>query len=294
MKSSKSIEILRICLKSALLFRIILGCVLAFFAPFGTYAFPWLARIAFWVLAVYCGSIFSASLLSLMRAMNTALVARRLFFFQIIVSIVISFPLGAFVYYMLEALQMGLNVQSYIILWLQVLLLTMVLNLGYGTWEFNSAPSRPSNWGIIMTVFGLYQLRYFNTANNETLPQAIQEHTPPPKNLLPARLKDALANEIGEVTKIHWIVSQDHYLECSTDKGTALLLMRMRDAEFLLTDYPGCRIHRSCWIAYASIKEILKKQGKITIATHANTHFTVGNNYKKVFLKNLALWQART
>lgn len=46
---------------------------------------------------------------------------------------------------------------------------------------------------------------------------------------------------------------EDHYVRAHTDKGDALILMRMADAIAELEDYAGTQVHRSWWVAYSAI-----------------------------------------
>jgi hypothetical protein len=58
------------------------------------------------------------------------------------------------------------------------------------------------------------------------------------------------------------IEAQDHYLSVVTTAGTALILMRMTDAEALLAGVPGLRVHRSHWVMLAEMARHERREGR--------------------------------
>ena len=78
---------------------------------------------------------------------------------------------------------------------------------------------------------------------------------------MPAALKDRLPPEL-HAARIHSISMQDHYAHITTDRGNAMLLMRMGDLVDLLTDIDGIQIHRSHWVAVSQVKRIEKNGRK--------------------------------
>ena len=48
---------------------------------------------------------------------------------------------------------------------------------------------------------------------------------------------------------------EDHYLRVHTLLGSALVLMRLRDAVALVGDLEGMQVHRSWWVARAAIAD---------------------------------------
>lgn len=73
-------------------------------------------------------------------------------------------------------------------------------------------------------------------------------------------LTDQLPPEIGiNIISIH---AEDHYLRVVTDKGEALILMRLRDAIAAMSADAGMQTHRSHWVAGASNPELIRQNGK--------------------------------
>lgn len=60
---------------------------------------------------------------------------------------------------------------------------------------------------------------------------------------------------------LHIAVS-DHYVDVTTDKGTALVLMRLSDAIRETAPEPGLQVHRSHWIALAAVRRGFRQGGK--------------------------------
>jgi hypothetical protein len=60
---------------------------------------------------------------------------------------------------------------------------------------------------------------------------------------------------------LHIAVS-DHYVDVTTEKGTALVLMRLSDAIRETEPEPGIQVHRSHWVALAAVRRGLRQDGK--------------------------------
>ena len=85
-----------------------------------------------------------------------------------------------------------------------------------------------------------------------------------PKHLLDASnakfLTDHLPPEIGiNILSMH---AEDHYLRIVTDKGEALILMRLRDAIASMSEDAGIQTHRSHWVSATSNPILIKHNGK--------------------------------
>ena len=52
---------------------------------------------------------------------------------------------------------------------------------------------------------------------------------------------------------------EDHYVRAHTPLGSALILMRMRDATAELGTIEGARVHRSWWVARAAVAEVVRR-----------------------------------
>jgi DNA-binding LytR/AlgR family response regulator len=79
-----------------------------------------------------------------------------------------------------------------------------------------------------------------------------------------------------------WLSSQDHYLEVKTKLGTELILMRLGDAVKELETYPGARIHRSHWVADASITHLEASEGRLFVHLVDEKILPISRTYRKV------------
>jgi hypothetical protein len=85
--------------------------------------------------------------------------------------------------------------------------------------------------------------------------------TPAPR--LAARLPATVGREI------FGLEAEDHYVRVHTDRGSALLLMRMADAVDELDGLEGLRVHRSWWVAKAAVRACAK-EGRRMVLTLAD------------------------
>ncbi|WP_165859719.1 LytTR family DNA-binding domain-containing protein [Tsuneonella suprasediminis] len=77
----------------------------------------------------------------------------------------------------------------------------------------------------------------------------VREEAPSPD---PARLIfDKLPPALGE--NVLYLENEDHYLRVHTDRGDALILMRMGDAAEALRGIDGARVHRGWWVARRAV-----------------------------------------
>ncbi|QDH33026.1 LytTR family DNA-binding domain-containing protein [Porphyrobacter sp. YT40] len=75
---------------------------------------------------------------------------------------------------------------------------------------------------------------------------------PPPTN----PLLDQLPAELGSA--IIALEMEDHYVRIHTALGSALVLMRLRDAMAQVGDLEGMQVHRSWWVARAAVEDVLR------------------------------------
>lgn len=75
---------------------------------------------------------------------------------------------------------------------------------------------------------------------------------PPPNPLF-----DTLPPELG--SDIVALEMEDHYVRVHTALGSALVLMRLRDAMALVAGIEGMQVHRSWWVARAAVEDVLRE-----------------------------------
>lgn len=73
---------------------------------------------------------------------------------------------------------------------------------------------------------------------------------------LPNPLFDQLPPELG--SEIIALEMEDHYVRVHTALGSALVLMRLRDATALVTEVEGMQVHRSWWVARGAVEDVLR------------------------------------
>lgn len=111
---------------------------------------------------------------------------------------------------------------------------------------------------LVITAAVEIAVRFFRHAPPQPVPSA---HEADPSEVFLRRLP---LDKRGAVIRLE---AQDHYLNVVTTKGTALILMRMSDAEAELAGLPGLRVHRSHWVALAHVSGHIRKEGRDFLRT---------------------------
>lgn len=100
---------------------------------------------------------------------------------------------------------------------------------------------------------------------SEPEPMSPQPPAPAPSPALAANpLLDQLPAEIGSA--IIALEMEDHYVRVHTMLGSALVLMRMRDAVALLGDLEGMQVHRSWWVARGAVEDVLREGRNVRLS----------------------------
>lgn len=81
----------------------------------------------------------------------------------------------------------------------------------------------------------------------------------PPRPGLLDRLKPEMRGRLSHLSM------QDHYVEVHTDKGRTLILMRLADAIRETAPVEGLQIHRSHWVARASVRRVTSVNGRMQV-----------------------------
>lgn len=88
-------------------------------------------------------------------------------------------------------------------------------------------------------------------------PAPISTPVPPPVSAIAANtLLDQLPPELG--SNIIALEMEDHYVRVHTALGSALVLMRLRDAMVLMGETEGMQVHRSWWVARGAVEDVLR------------------------------------
>lgn len=79
----------------------------------------------------------------------------------------------------------------------------------------------------------------------------------------PSSFLKRLPYDVGD--QILSLSTQDHYVEVTTTKGTALILVRFQDAIEELGQTGGVQIHRSHWVAQGAMRKLKRHEGKLMV-----------------------------
>lgn len=71
----------------------------------------------------------------------------------------------------------------------------------------------------------------------------------------------------------------DHYVDVVTDKGHALVLMRLSDAIRETGDTPGLQVHRSHWVAIKAVERVERRGGKVVVVMASGTELPLSRSY---------------
>ncbi|GAB4522857.1 MAG: LytTR family DNA-binding domain-containing protein [Roseibium sp.] len=232
----------------------------AFFGPFGTYdVMTFWERMVFWFLDILGGmAIIVVSLQLFFHSRLTAFIPA---FPRFLLGVALgALPTAAYITVLFSLVAPSIEITTpYPVLVLQVTVFSTILLLI----EFLLWPA----------VFGRT-----GTANSGT------EHERPPAEPDPARGPHLipLLTRLPADQRAGAIISismQDHYAEVTTTAGASLLLMRLTDAIDLLEGYPGCRIHRSHWVARDFVSSLDKAGRRLMVRLTDGRELPVGATY---------------
>jgi len=80
---------------------------------------------------------------------------------------------------------------------------------------------------------------------------------------------------------IRYLQMEDHYLHVHTDEGSGLALHRMSDAIEDLASSDGLQVHKSWWVSFAAVEEIVSENRKKTVITKDGASIPVGRSFEK-------------
>lgn len=90
-------------------------------------------------------------------------------------------------------------------------------------------------------------------------PEAAEAHAPGGTGFMD-RLPDSLA-----AARLIALSAEGHYLRVHTSAGSALILMRLKDAVSELRTVPGLQIHRSWWVAADAVIASSREEGRLSL-----------------------------
>ncbi|MFK7836461.1 MAG: LytTR family DNA-binding domain-containing protein [Sulfitobacter sp.] len=129
----------------------------------------------------------------------------------------------------------------------------------------------PSVVAVTLVVNWVITLQYQNTTT------ASSDPAPPTATLLQNKLPHHLGQEIVSVQ------AQDHYVEVTTPKGKAMVLMRLGDAVKDLEPLGGMQVHRSWWVNLSHVSAIEKTPSGPEIILTSDQRLLVGRSFRTAF-----------
>lgn len=215
---------------------IAIGVVLAALGPFGSFAIgSFVDRLLYWIPAALLG--YAIVRPTTLVALS---IARRLMLPEILSAgagiLLASIP-GTYAIAYLGGYRLGaaLELQQLFQLYVQVALIGVLVMLVFLMIERRiSSPAAPERFEITASL-----------PTSVIQPEAVA----PFFQRLPAAWRDHLVA----------LEMEDHYVRAHGPGTSALILLRMRDAERELGGYDGIRVHRSWWVARKAVRQVVRK-----------------------------------
>lgn len=134
-----------------------------------------------------------------------------------------------------------------------------------------------------MLVYGIPMSALFGVLVGFTLPDPVMAGHEPmdgkskraPDNALTDRLPPDIRAPVKRMSM------QDHYIEVTTERGAALVLMRMADAATALEGH-GLQIHRSHWVSFAHAKGAKREGGQWLVVMDDGAELPVSRSFQKL------------
>ncbi|MGY3692858.1 hypothetical protein ACVIGA_002938 [Bradyrhizobium sp. USDA 3240] len=76
--------------------------------------------------------------------------------------------------------------------------------------------------------------------------------------------------------------AEDHYVRVRTDRGEALILIKLADAVAALGPETGVRIHRSHWVAHTAVRVLTRQSGRLGVRLDDNLVLPVSRTGQKL------------
>lgn len=216
-----------------------IGVVLGILAPLGTGSMSLAARIGYWVVLALAGYLFYKPIGAFVIGLRDRLDLPGWFLWSVSV-LVATVPMATLVWFVNHAggpvrvptIEIALS--HYFAVGVVGAVVTVLFNLLPATGPGRDQPPRPAA-----------------SSDAATVPFEPLQPPNPLLDQLPAALgSDVIALEM-----------EDHYVRVHTALGSALVLMRLRDATAHLAHVEGREVHRSWWVARLAVEDV-KREGR--------------------------------
>lgn len=223
-----------------LLINLIFSLVLGFLGPFGSYAMPLSERLIYWFILFNLGYFFYYFSHIMTDWFYKNKSPHPVLLF-ITPSLLATIPLSILVGY--ATLQVGYKFNLSLPIFIYMLPQVFILGI------------------IIDSMMRFIHLKQDTKIKNRPGQTFI--------NRLPHKLGD----------KLICFVMEDHYIQVYTELGNHMMLMRMKDALIELQDYKGFQVHRSYWVAFNSIENVIKQSRKTILVMSNGLEIPVSRKY---------------
>ncbi len=223
----------------------VIGVVLAIIGPFGSIVQPLPVRLISWLAFAYLGYMIYSPMGYFVERAHTSLDLPRGPLW-LAAALVATVPMAALVYVIrfmpdwppLPSLETALTTYFY------VFVIGGSVTLLFNTLAVRQAPQRPP-------------------PPEDRIKAAVVEQSPPespaPSPTHANPLLDQLPAELG--SEVIALEMEDHYVRVHTALGSALVLMRLRDAMAHVSDVEGRQVHRSWWVARGAVEHV-EREGR--------------------------------
>jgi DNA-binding LytR/AlgR family response regulator len=218
----------------------VLSLVVGLVGPFGTFEMPPLVRLAYWT-AVVVGTAIAGTLVA---GLLERILAGRL------PRLVAAALAGA-------------------VAGLPIALIVILINAAaFGLWYRSIDAATLLIYCMLISA----AVTVLSAILVDHAPAAASATTPAAPALL-ARLPLAQRGRL-----LHLAVA-DHYVEVTTDKGRALLLIRLSDAIRETAPVPGLQVHRSHWVALDAVRSSSRQSGKPVLELENGAVVAISRSY---------------
>jgi hypothetical protein len=203
-----------------------IGLALAALGPFGSYALPFGERAALWIGFILAGyGIFRPMLIAAAWLSEAAAIGS--FAARLVTLALAAVPFSILVRFILERLVPAANA------------------------PFHETYLQVCGVGLVVM---LVMKRLVGGAGARPEPQEFL--TAPPADAVPqrARFLARLPPHVGP--RLLCLSMEDHYVRAHGPEGSALILMRLRDAIDELDGMAGLQVHRSWWVASDAVQRV--------------------------------------
>ena len=229
-----------------ILINLFIGLIIGYLGPFSSYEMPLINRLSYWVILIGAGHFIYSQINDLCHW----------YFNSKINNSVIQFLLPSF---------FGAVVFSFFVEYISHLFFSLELALFK---NFIFFFPKVFILGLVLNLIGLLLDRY-----QETHKQTLINQQDPLLNNFFNRLPKNLGKELICFSM------EDHYLHVHTEKGSHMILLRMKDALVELKNYNGLQVHRSWWVATDAVIDIKREARKATLIMKNNMNVPVSQKY---------------